>query len=114
LERGLLYPEQIRESRQPQIYKEIDYLVIDEISMVRADLMDAINYSLQINRKSTAPFGGVKLILIGDLYQLPPVVVREEQFEFRTGGRYRNRFFSILKLSVQPSSISYLNILNLR
>ncbi len=93
LEHGLLYPEQIRESRQPQIYKEVDYLVIDEISMVRADLMDAINYSLQINRKSTAPFGGVKLILIGDLYQLPPVVVREEQFEFRPGGRYRNRFF---------------------
>ena len=59
LEHGLLYPEQIRESRQPQIYKEVDYLVIDEISMVRADLMDAINYSFQINRKSTAPFGGV-------------------------------------------------------
>ncbi len=93
LEHGLLYPEQIRESRQPQIYKEVDYLVIDEISMVRADLMDAINYSFQINRKSTAPFGGVKLILIGDLYQLPPVVVREEQFEFRPSGRYRNRFF---------------------
>ncbi len=93
LEHGLLYPERIKESRQPQIYKEVDYLVIDEISMVRADLMDAINYSLQINRKSTAPFGGVKLILIGDLYQLPPIVVREEQFEFGPGGRYRNRFF---------------------
>jgi ATP-dependent DNA helicase PIF1 len=93
LERGLLYPEQIKESRQPQIYKEIDYLVIDEISMVRADLMDAINYSLQINRKSEAPFGGVKIVLIGDLYQLPPVVVREEQSEFGPGGRYKNRFF---------------------
>ncbi len=93
LEHGMLYPERIKESRQSQIYKEVNYLVIDEISMVRADLMDAINYSLQINRKSTAPFGGVKLILIGDLYQLPPVVVREEQSEFGPGGRYKNRFF---------------------
>lgn len=93
LEHGLLYPERIKENRQPQIYKELDCLVIDEISMVRADLMDAINHSLQINRKSAAPFGGVKLILIGDLYQLPPVVVHEEQFEFGPGGRYKNRFF---------------------
>jgi ATP-dependent DNA helicase PIF1 len=93
LERGLLYLKRIKESRQPQIYKELDYLVIDEISMVRADLMDAINYSLQINRKSTTPFGGVKIVLIGDLYQLPPVVVREEQSEFGPGGRYKNRFF---------------------
>jgi ATP-dependent exoDNAse (exonuclease V) alpha subunit len=93
LEHGLLIPERIKESRLPQIYKDLDYLVIDEISMVRADLMDAINYSLQINRKSTIPFGGVKLILIGDLYQLPPVVIGEEQAEFGSGGRYKNRFF---------------------
>jgi ATP-dependent DNA helicase PIF1 len=93
LEHGMLYPERIKESRQPQIYKKVDNLVIDEISMVRADLMDAVNYSLQINRKSSEPFGGVKLILIGDLYQLPPVVVREERSEFCPGGRYKNRFF---------------------
>jgi ATP-dependent DNA helicase PIF1 len=93
LERGLLYPERIKESRQPQLYQELDYLVIDEISMVRADLMDAVNHSLQINRKSEAPFGGVKLVLIGDLYQLPPVVARDEQTEFGPGRRYKNRFF---------------------
>jgi ATP-dependent DNA helicase PIF1 len=93
LERGLLYPERLKESRQAQIYRELDYLVIDEISMVRADLMDAVNHSLQINRKSDAPFGGVKLVLIGDLFQLPPVVVRDEQAEFGPGRRYKNRFF---------------------
>jgi ATP-dependent DNA helicase PIF1 len=93
LDHDMLYPERIKESRQPQIYKNVDNIIIDEISMVRTDLMDAINYSLQMNRKSTAPFGGVKLILIGDLYQLPPVVVREEQSEFGPGGRYKNRFF---------------------
>jgi ATP-dependent DNA helicase PIF1 len=104
LEHGLLYPERIKESRQPQIYKELDYLVIDEISMVRADLMDAVNHSLQINRKSAAPFGGVKIVLIGDLYQLPPVVVREEQSEFGPGGRYRNRFFFNSQKSSEPRS----------
>jgi ATP-dependent DNA helicase PIF1 len=93
LEHGLLSPGQIKESRQPQIYRELDYLVIDEISMVRADLMDAVNHALQINRKSAAPFGGVKLVLIGDLYQLPPVVTRDEQAAFGPGRRYKNRFF---------------------
>jgi ATP-dependent DNA helicase PIF1 len=111
LERGLLYPERIKESRQPQIYKEIDYIVIDEISMVRADLMDVVNHSLQINRKSTTPFGGVKIVLIGDLYQLPPVVVREEQSEFSPGGRYKNRFFfnsQVIRSAIIEQAFKYI------
>jgi ATP-dependent DNA helicase PIF1 len=111
LERGLLYPERIKESRQPQIYRELDYMVIDEISMVRADLMDAVNHSLQINRKSDAPFGGVKLVLIGDLYQLPPVVVRDEQSEFGPGGRYKNRFFfnsQVIRASIIGQLFKYI------
>jgi ATP-dependent DNA helicase PIF1 len=111
LERGLLYPERIKESRQRQIYQEIDTVVIDEISMVRADLMDAVNHSLQINRKSAAPFGGVQMILIGDLYQLPPVVVREEQAEFGPGGRYKNRFFfnsQVIRTAVIERAFKYI------
>lgn len=92
LEHGLQYPERIKASRQPQIYREINTMVIDEISMVRADLMDAVDYSLRINRQSELPFGGVKMVLIGDLYQLPPVVRAQERGEFN-GGRYSNRFF---------------------
>ena len=52
----------------------LDTLLIDESSMLRADLFDAINHSLKKNRKSKKPFGGVQIILFGDLLQLPPVV----------------------------------------
>ena len=53
---------------------KLETLLIDESSMIRADIFDSIDYSLKINRKSTKPFGGVQIILLGDLFQLPPVV----------------------------------------
>ncbi|MEA2110172.1 MAG: AAA family ATPase, partial [Pseudomonadota bacterium] len=56
-----------------QIIKSLDLLVIDEISMVRADVLDAVDKVLQYHRRSNLAFGGVQLLLIGDLYQLPPV-----------------------------------------
>lgn len=60
------------------IIRSLDLLVIDEISMVRADLLDAIDQALRQIRHSDAPFGNVQLLLIGDLQQLPPVVKRDE------------------------------------
>lgn len=51
----------------------IDTLIIDEASMLRADLLDAIDYILQISTHSQEPFGGKKIVLFGDLFQLPPV-----------------------------------------
>jgi ATP-dependent exoDNAse (exonuclease V) alpha subunit len=57
----------------------IGTLVIDEVSMVRADVLDYINTSLQYNRNSSAPFGGVKVIFVGDCRQLPPVVTEHER-----------------------------------
>ncbi|SEA45910.1 PIF1-like helicase [Pedobacter hartonius] len=60
------------------LLNELELLVIDEVSMVRCDLMDVIDAILRYVRKNNAPFGGVQLLLIGDLYQLPPVVKREE------------------------------------
>ena len=63
-----------------RLYKEIDALVIDEVSMARADLLDCVDAFLRLNgREPEAPFGGVQLILIGDLYQLPPVVTKAEE-----------------------------------
>ncbi len=56
------------------IIKSLDLLVIDEISMVRADLLDGIDAVLRRYRRSNLPFGGVQLLLIGDLHQLSPVV----------------------------------------
>ncbi len=60
------------------IIRSLDLLVIDEISMVRADVLDAIDRTLRRIRKTTKPFGGVQLLMIGDLQQLAPVVKNEE------------------------------------
>lgn len=60
------------------IIRTLDLLIIDEISMVRADLLDAIDYTLRRYRHTSRPFGGVQLLMIGDLHQLPPVVKDDE------------------------------------
>ncbi|MCB0664268.1 MAG: AAA family ATPase [Saprospiraceae bacterium] len=57
-----------------KLLREIDLLVIDEISMVRADLLDAIDFALKRTRKKDQPFGNVQLLVLGDLFQLAPVV----------------------------------------
>ncbi len=61
-----------------QIIKSLDLLVIDEISMVRADLLDGVDATLKRHRRNNAPFGGVQLLMIGDLYQLAPVAKPSE------------------------------------
>lgn len=61
-----------------RIIKGLDLLVIDEISMVRADLLDSVDAVLQRLRRNDRPFGGVQLLLIGDLFQLPPVAKPDE------------------------------------
>ncbi len=73
------------------LVQKIDTLVIDEASMVRADVMDGIDMSLRINRGNNKPFGGVKVILIGDLFQLPPVVGQDMNEFF--GRKYQSPFF---------------------
>ncbi len=61
-----------------RIIQNLDLLVIDEISMVRADLLDAVDAVLRHHRRSDLPFGGVQLLMIGDLRQLSPVARPEE------------------------------------
>lgn len=60
------------------LFKNLEMLVIDEISMVRADLLDAMDFVLRYVRGSNQPFGNVQIVMVGDLYQLPPVVKDEE------------------------------------
>lgn len=60
-----------------RLYRNLEILVIDEISMVRADILDGIHRFLQVNRESMAPFGGVQVVLFGDPFQLPPVVTND-------------------------------------
>lgn len=62
-----------------RIIAQMDTLIIDEVSMVRADLLDAIDFSLRLNTGTEQPFGGKQVVLVGDLLQLPPVVTREER-----------------------------------
>lgn len=61
-----------------KLIQSLDLLVIDEISMVRADLLDAVDNELKRIRRSSLPFGGVQLLMIGDLQQLAPVAKEEE------------------------------------
>ena len=71
--------------------KAVKSIIIDEVSMVRADVMDAIDISLRWSKNSEKPFGGTKIILIGDLHQLPPVVIRGEQNYFEN--EYNSPYF---------------------
>lgn len=77
---GSRYPnEGFKMTRQKlRLIRSIDLLVIDEVSMVRADLLDAVDATLRRYRDHAHPFGGVQLLLIGDLQQLAPVVKEEE------------------------------------
>lgn len=65
--------------KQHKLLNAIDTIVIDEISMVRADLMDCIDQYLRIVRENNQPFGGLQMIFIGDLFQLPPVARYDEK-----------------------------------
>jgi len=65
------------------MYGKLDAIVIDEISMVRADLLDCVDKFMRLNgRDKTSPFGGTRMIFLGDLYQLPPVITEDEKEVF--------------------------------
>jgi ATP-dependent exoDNAse (exonuclease V) alpha subunit len=66
-------------SAKRDLLRELDLLIIDEVSMVRADMLDAVDAVLRhVRRQPLIPFGGVQMVYIGDLFQLPPVVRNEE------------------------------------
>lgn len=88
----LIQQNDIKKRRDRRLYERMEVLIIDEISMVRADLLDHIDYFLRINRNNATPFGGLQVIFFGDLFQLPPVVSSaEEQMYFRTA--YETPYF---------------------
>jgi len=85
------------ESSQSQLIRAIEVIIIDEVSMLRADLIDAIDTYLRINMQNYVPFGGKKLIFFGDLFQLAPIV-EEKKSEQQTlledfKKRYPSPFF---------------------
>ena len=77
-----------------QLYRALETIVVDEISMVRSDMWGAMDAFLRAVRESSKPFGGVQVIVLGDLFQLPPVVTNRDESQFlhdNFGGKY---FFS--------------------
>ncbi len=92
----LIRRDDIRRSRNGRLMRRLKTIIIDEVSMVRSDLMWAIDQSLRLNRgRPREPFGGVQLLLFGDLHQLPPVVQGgevAEHLESEHGGPF---FFQV-------------------
>jgi len=79
-------------AQQSKLYRALEAIIIDEISMVRADLLDCVDLFLRLNsRERHLPFGGLQMIFIGDLYQLPPVVTSKEKKIFSVG--YETPYF---------------------
>ncbi|OGZ77849.1 MAG: AAA family ATPase [Candidatus Staskawiczbacteria bacterium RIFOXYB2_FULL_32_9] len=79
-----------------ELYKRISAIVIDEVSMVRADLLDCVDAYLKTCLKNKLPFGGKQMILIGDLYQLPPVLGYREERAFLS--KYESPYFFSAKI----------------
>ena len=111
-------------SKTALLLRNIDTVVIDEISMVRADLMDAIDHRLRQTRHNSLPFGGVQIVMFGDMYQLPPVVNDPELHKYFTdnnGGFYffnahawKNADFNIYELTniFRQKDETFISVLN--
>ena len=85
----------IKRVRDRRLYQSVDILVIDEISMVRADMLDGIDRFMRLNGKNkNRPFGGARVIMFGDPYQLPPIVSNHEESSFLADNYATPYFFS--------------------
>lgn len=75
----MLDPSELGRRRNWRMFANVETIIIDEISMVRADMMDNIDLFLRNNRGINQPFGGVQMIFFGDLFQLPPIIASPEE-----------------------------------
>lgn len=100
--------EDIKLAHNRNLYKKLEILMIDEVSMVRCDLMDSIDKFLRKNRSSRKPFGGVQLLLVGDLFQLPPVVLDHERDILEKRGYTSPYFFS--SFSIQNITMNHVEL----
>lgn len=85
-----------------RVYRNLEVLVIDEISMVRADMLDGIDQFLRVNREDFRPFGGVQVVFFGDLFQLPPVVTRDPVEASYFTDYYESPYFFSAKIMQDP------------
>jgi len=119
---------EITKSKDPRFAKllrNLELLIIDEISMVRAPMLDAISQTLQIHRNNTDPFGGVSVLACGDLFQLPPIVKDHEEntvyskydsvyfFDAHSFKEFKNPiFFELTQSFRQEEDKDFYNLLN--
>lgn len=73
--------------------RKVERIVIDEISMVRADLLDEVDRRMRLANDVELPFGGVKVVFLGDAFQLPPVVTHKESIHFGKDKEYKSEYF---------------------
>lgn len=88
-----------------RLYKNLEILIIDEISMVRADMLDGIDRFLRVNREDMRPFGGVQVVFFGDLFQLPPVVTRDPVEAAYFQDYYESPYFFSAKIFRDPDFV---------
>ena len=95
-------PENLRMPEDRRLYQKLELIIIDEASMLRADLLDTIDVFLRACNNDFSPFGGVQLLLLGDMFQLPPVVTPPERAVLDERGYRSPYFFSALCLRDMP------------
>lgn len=92
--RDFIMPEFLKLKAKPRnILVATDVLIIDEISMVAPDLLDAIDILARWARRNNEPFGGIQVVAIGDLFQLPPVITRDATKYYETEYGHPNAYF---------------------
>ena len=106
--RDFIMPELLKLKAKPRnILNATDVLVIDEISMVAPDLLDAIDILARAARHNNEPFGGIQIVAIGDMFQLPPVITREAEQYYETAYGYKNAYFFDSNVYKRANFIKY-------
>jgi len=90
-----------------QIIRNLELLIIDEVSMLRADILDCMDLVLRTVRKNPNPFGGLQIMFIGDLNQLPPVI---KQYEWQYLNHFYNTGYFFEALAIQKSEMVYIEL----
>nr|MBQ0091554.1 AAA family ATPase [Candidatus Enterousia merdequi] len=92
--RDFIMPELLKLKAKPRnILNATDVLVIDEMSMVAPDLLDAIDILARQARRNNEPFGGIQIVAIGDMFQLPPVITKDAEQYYESAYEYKNAYF---------------------
>lgn len=91
-----------------QVLRSIDLLIIDEVSMLRADVLDAMDYRMRsVKGNYSQSFGGVQVLMIGDMFQLPPIVKDHERNLLK---RYYHQFFFFEAKALQPDGFAFIEL----